>query len=149
ALTRIAAPALLAATTLGFACSGSVASGPAGGSSGPTPPGGIQQAGAGPPVAVVRRARARDATLAGERCRGGAPCTCRGPGGAQAESPPPDEAHKRFEIRLGATGGGATLDSPTLGHSTAGADEGCFCIDVLPGTTSDVTFTATEAVKEG
>jgi len=137
ALTRIAAPALLAATTLGFACSGSVASGPAGASSGPTPAGGIQKAGA------------RDANLAGQRCKGGAPCTCRGPGGAQAESPPPDEAHKRFEIRLGATGGGATLDSPTLGHFTAGADEACFYIDVLPGTTSDVTFTATEAVKEG
>jgi len=137
ALTRIAAPALLAATTFGLACSSSVASGPAGASSGPSAAGGIQKPGA------------RDANLAGARCKGGAPCTCRGPGGPQAESPPPDEAHKRFEIRLGATGGGATLDSPTLGHFTAGADEACFYIDVLPGTTSDITFTATEAVKEG
>ena len=40
-------------------------------------------------------------------------------------------------------GGGATLDSPTLGHFAAGADEACFYIDVLPGTTSDMTFTAT------
>ena len=53
-----------------------------------------------------------------------------------AEAPPPDE--QRFEIRLAGVGGGATLDSPTLGHFAAGADEACFYIDVLPGTTSDV-----------
>ena len=35
-------------------------------------------------------------------------------------------------------GGGATLDSPTLGHFAAGPDETCFPIDVLPGTTSAV-----------
>jgi hypothetical protein len=86
--------------------------------------------------------------LAGARCQG-AVCTCRSRAADPAEKVPPDEAHKRFEIRMGATGGGATLDSPTLGHFTAGADEACFYIDVLPGTTSDITFTATEAVKEG
>jgi hypothetical protein len=138
ALTQIAAPALLAGATLSLGCSGSVASGPASASSsGPSPARAIEKPGA------------RDASLAGARCKGGAPCTCRNrEAGSPAENPPPDEAHKRFEIRLGATGGGATLDSPTLGHFTA-SDEACFYIDVLPGTTSDITFTATEAVKEG
>lgn len=129
---------MLAGATLSLACSGSVASGPAGAaSSGPSPAGAIGKAGA------------RDANLAGARCQGGGSCTCRNPQGSPAEQPPPDEAHKRFEIRLGATGGGATLDSPTLGHFTSGPDEACFYVDVLPGTTSDITFTATEAVKEG
>jgi len=137
ALTRVAGPALLAAA-VSLGCSGSVAAGPAG--TGRPASGGIEPEGA------------RNANLAGARCKSGAPCICRNRDGgpqAQAESPPPDEQHKRFEIRLGATGGGATLDSPTLGHFTAGADEACFYIDVLPGTTSDITFTATEAVKEG
>jgi len=137
ALTRVAAPALLAAA-VSLGCSGSVAAGPAG--TGRPASGGIEPEGA------------RNANLAGARCKSGAPCICRNRDGgpqAQAESPPPDEQHKRFEIRLGAVGGGATLDSPTLGHFAAGADEACFYIDVLPGTTSDVTFTAVEAVKEG
>jgi hypothetical protein len=141
ALTRVAAPALLAAATMALACSGSTAAGSAG-PAGPASAGGAAKAGA-------EKAGARDANLAGARCKGGAPCVCRNPAGSPAEDPPPDEAHKRFEIRLGATGGSATLDSPTLGHFTSGPDEACFYIDVLPGTTSDVTFTATEAVKAG
>jgi hypothetical protein len=97
---------------------------------------------------------ARDANLAGARCTGGpsAPCTCRaknGGVGEVAEKTPPDADHKRFEIRLAAVGGGATLDSPTLGHFSAGADETCYYIDVLPGTTQAVTFTARAATKEG
>ena len=48
---------------------------------------------------------------------------------------PPDADHKRFEIRLRAAAGGATLDSPTLGHFAARSDETCYYIDVLPGTT--------------
>jgi hypothetical protein len=136
-LTRVAVPALLAGATWALACSGSVASGPAGaGSSGPSPGHAIEKPGA------------RDANLAGARCKSGAPCTCRNREGSPAEAPPPDEQHKRFEIRLAGVGGGATLDSPTLGHFAAAADEACFYIDVLPGTTSDLTFTATEAVKE-
>ena len=47
------------------------------------------------------------------------------------------------------SGGGATLDSPTLGHFAALGDEACFYIDVLPGTTSDVTFTAREGRRDG
>src|SRR6476620_6883925 len=121
ALTRVAAPALLAAATMALACSGSTAAMSAGsaGPAGPASAGGAEKAGA------------RDANLAGARCKGGAPCTCRNPAGSPAEDPPPDEAHKRFEIRLGATGGSAALDSPTLGHFTSGGDEACFYIDVL------------------
>lgn len=94
---------------------------------------------------------ARNANLAGVRCAGGpaAPCACRDKAGARAEKNPPDADHKRFEIRLAATGGSAALDSPTLGHFGAGADETCYTIDVLPGTTQEVTFTARAASKDG
>src|SRR4029079_2220604 len=140
ALTRVAAPALLAAA-VSLGCSGAVAPGPAGAGSSVRPAsGGIEPPGA------------RNANLAGARCKSGAPCICRNRDGgpqAQAEAPPPDEQHQRFEIRLQGVGGGAMLDSPTLGHFAAGADETCFYIDVLQGTTSDVTFTAVEGVKEG
>jgi hypothetical protein len=97
---------------------------------------------------VAEKPGARDANLAGARCKGGAPCTCRNPAGSAAETPPPDEQHKRFEVRLAGIGGSATLDSPTLGHFAAGDGEACFYIDVLPGTTADVVFTAVEARKE-
>ena len=138
-LTRLAARALLAAVAAPLGCSGSVASGPAGAESSgrPTAP------------AAVEKPGARDANLAGARCKGGAPCTCRNRIGAVPEVPPPDEQHKRFEIRLAGIGGRATLDSPTLGHFASAGDEVCFTIDVLPGTTSDIVFTATEAQKEG
>lgn len=103
------------------------------------------------PTAALEAPGARDANLAGARCPGGAnaPCRCRDRNGDPAETSPPDEGHKRFEIRLGAEGGGATLDAPTLGHLAAGAAESCFYIDVLPGTTHDVVFTAREARHEG
>jgi hypothetical protein len=101
------------------------------------------------PTAIAEKPGARDANLAGARCGSGAPCICRDRQGVQAESPPPDDQHKRFEIRLAGIGGGAVLDSPTLGHFVAGAEEACFYIDVLPGTKSDLTFTAVEATKEG
>jgi len=91
---------------------------------------------------------ARDANLAGARCSGGR-CSCRQRNGDGNESKPPDEDHKRFEIRLGAVGGNATLDSPTLGHFSAGSDDTCFYIDVLPGTTSEATFSARGDTKEG
>lgn len=98
----------------------------------------------------LEQSGARDANLAGARCKQGAPCKCRDRlGGDAAEAPPPDDQHKRFEIRLaGSGGGGATLDSPTLGHFAALGDEACFYIDVLPGTTSDVTFTAREGRRD-
>jgi hypothetical protein len=102
-------------------------------------------------VAGPEAAGARDANLAGARCPGGphAPCKCRDRNGNPTETSPPDQDHKRFEIRLGAAGGSATLDSPTLGHFASGPDESCFYIDVIPGTTSDVVFTAREARPEG
>jgi hypothetical protein len=103
----------------------------------------------GAPV-ELEKPGARDANLAGARCAQGAPCKCRDRlGGDAAEAPPPDDQHKRFEIRLAGSGGGATLDSPTLGHFAALDDEACFYVDVLPGTTSDVTFTAREGRREG
>jgi hypothetical protein len=88
------------------------------------------------------------ANLAGSRCHGDA-CTCRDPRGAAVENPPPDDGHKRFEVRLAATGGSASLASPTLGKLTSGGDEACYYIDVVPGTTHDVMFVARESRPEG
>jgi len=87
------------------------------------------------------------ANLAGSRCQG-AVCTCRSRAGDPAESPAPDEGHKRFEIRLGAGGGPATLSSPTLGELVSGPSEACFYIDVVPGTTHEVSFVARERRNE-
>lgn len=96
------------------------------------------------------------ATMAGARCHDGH-CTCRqvvagGGGGKEAaETAPPDADHKRFEIRVDAEDGDATLDSPTLGRFSAGAGggEACFYVDVLPGTHHIVTFTAHEGRPTG
>lgn len=88
------------------------------------------------------------ANLAGSRCHG-TTCTCRNPSGPAGEDPPPDAAHKRFEIRLAAEGGAASLSSPTLGELASSGDEACYYIDVVPGTTHDVTFVAREGRKEG
>jgi hypothetical protein len=89
---------------------------------------------------------ARDANLAGGRCKNGPgePCACRDLRDFTPENPPPDEGHKRFEIRLSAEGGSATLDSPTLGHFAARDTETCYYIDVISGTTSDVVMNAKE-----
>src|SRR4029079_1217174 len=73
-LTPIAPRALLAVTFASLGCSGSVASGHLGGQS------------AEPPKAI-EKAGARDANLAGARCKGGGTCTCRNPAGAAAEAP--------------------------------------------------------------
>jgi hypothetical protein len=88
------------------------------------------------------------AHLAGSRCSG-ATCTCRNLHAGAAEDPGPDEGHKRFEIRLLGMDGSAVMSSPTLGELTAGSTEACFYIDVVPGTTHDVTFTARESRPEG
>ena len=45
---------------------------------------------------------------------------------------------------MSAEGGSASLDSPTLGHFAAGPEEACFYVDVLPGTTSEISFVARE-----
>jgi hypothetical protein len=128
--TSIAAAALLA-LALGAGCAESSAGAP--GASAVAPP---------------EAPGARDANLAGARCSGGQ-CTCRARNGDVNESKPPDADHKRFEIRLGALGGGATLDSPTLGHFAGANGESCFYIDVLPGTINQMTFTARADSKEG
>jgi hypothetical protein len=126
---------------LACACAGCAGSSAAGGAAAGEP---------GTPAAVESPG-ARDAHLAGARCTDGpgAPCACRQKNGDVAEKRPPDADHKRFEIRLSAAGGGATLDSATLGHFAAGSDETCYYIDVLPGTTQEVNFTARAATKEG
>jgi hypothetical protein len=89
------------------------------------------------------------ANLVGARCKGGL-CTCRKAKGDARETDPPDEDHKRFEIRVGAQGGAAVLESPTLGKFNGGGEaESCFYIDVLPGTSHQVTFVAREGRSEG
>ena len=130
--TPHASPALLAlALAFGGGCAGPSSAAPA-------------AAASRPPEAPG----ARDANLAGARCSGGH-CTCRARTGDLAESKPPDDEHKRFEIRMSAVGGGATLDSPTLGHFSADNSDTCFYVDVLAGTTSEVTFTAHAETAEG
>jgi len=130
-------PVVLAIGCLaGASCAGPAASGPA--------PAGqsevVADAPRGAPVAGAH------ANLGGGRCQGHVGvCTCRSGVGEQAESPPPDEGHKRFEFRLGAGGGAATLSSPTLGELASGPGESCFYVDVVPGTTNDVKFVAREA----
>jgi hypothetical protein len=82
--------------------------------------------------------------LAGARCRGrtGA-CTCRTGGDDDAESDPPAQGRKRFELRLAADGGVATLESGTLGRfQAAGPQEACFYIDVDGGASADWAFVA-------
>ncbi len=103
-----------------------------------------------PPPAAGEAPGARNANLAGARCSAGptAPCTCRNLLGDPNEDPPPAEGHKRFEIRMSAQEGTAALDSPTLGHFSAGQTETCFYVDVVPGTTANVVFTAREAHPE-
>jgi hypothetical protein len=88
------------------------------------------------------------ATLAGSRCQG-ARCACRTRGDNSAEIPAPAEGSKRFEIRLSAVGGTITLDAPTIGHFDAGDREACFYVDVVPGSTHQVTVFAKEARSEG
>jgi hypothetical protein len=122
----------------GMACAASTASGPA------VAPGAAAVSETAP-AAAASEAGSR-ANLGGARCHG-AVCACRG-GGQDAEDPPPDEGHKRFEIRLGAGGGPATFTSPTLGELWSGPGEACFYVDVVPGTTHEVTFLARERRPE-
>jgi hypothetical protein len=103
------------------------------------------EAAAGEPIGP---AGSTTANLVGSRCKGGV-CTCRKRGVADREAEPPDADHKRFEIRVGAEGGAAALQSPTLGKFNGGGPaESCFYIDVLPGTRHDVTFIAREGRPE-
>ena len=79
-----------------------------------------------------------------------APCTCRNRAGrsggdvaarrgAQALRDPPRRRRRRRDASI----------HRRWAHLAAGADETCFYIDVLPGTTSDVVFTAREIAPRG
>jgi hypothetical protein len=133
--------AVTAGLLLGLAsCAGSSASASSGSgvNRAPESPGGEP---IGPPGTAT-------ANLAGSRCKAGI-CTCRRREGDAREADPPDEDHKRFEIRVGAEGGAAALESPTLGKFNGGGPaESCFYIDVLPGTSHQVTFVAREGKPE-
>jgi hypothetical protein len=124
-----------------MACAAPTASGP---SAEAKPP--AQAATGTPEAAQAATEPGSRANLGGSRCHG-AVCACRG-GGHDAEDPPPDAGHKRFEVRLGAGGGPATLSSPTLGELWSGPGEACFYVDVVPGTTHEVTFLARERKAE-
>jgi len=106
--------------------------------------------GTAPGRAAGGPAPATTATMAGARCHDGH-CSCRKGGKDDVETAPPDADHKRFEIRVDAEDGDATLDSPTLGRFSAGAGggEACFYVDVLPATHHIVTFTAREGRPTG
>jgi hypothetical protein len=140
-LTPVLALALAAGA--GAGCADTLAEGGAGGGGGTSHARAAPTAASAPPVA----AGATNANLAGARCHGGT-CTCRNRNASPAEQPPPAEGQKRFEIRLGADAGTAVLESPTLGRFTS-SDAACFYVDVAPGTTHEVTFTAAESRSEG
>lgn len=107
-------------------------------------------------VAVVRHVDkvtgvSASAPLAGDRClAGAASCRCRVPGD-DAEKTPPAEGQKRFEVRLSADAGQATLESAVLGRFQAtGPAEVCFYVDVPAGRTQDLAFVArADNVKQG
>jgi hypothetical protein len=128
------------------ACAGRSASAPAGAA--PSLSGASAAPAPTEATASASASASAGANLGGRRCHG-AVCTCRSRGsGDDTENPPPDPGHKRFEFRIGAAGGPATLSSPTLGDLTAGTDESCFYVDVVPGTSHAVTFLAKERRPE-
>jgi hypothetical protein len=110
--------------------------------------------GAGQPTSVAGAASVSGpavgttATLAGTRCQNGR-CICRDLNTAPVETPPPTDGRKRFEFRLYADSGVATLESPTIGRFEVGDKEMCFYVDVDAGSTHEVTFSAAEARHEG
>src|SRR4051812_22650646 len=99
--------------------------------------------------APIRAPGTTTANLVGARCKGGA-CTCRKRDGDRRGAGPPDADHKRFEIRVGAEGGPAALQSPPLGTFNGGGEtESCFYTDVPPGPRHALTFVAREGRREG
>jgi hypothetical protein len=99
-------------------------------------------------VAVLRHVdrvenAAATVPLAGARCQGrSGSCACRPlTPDSDAETVPPAAGQKRFEIRLAADGGTASLESATLGRFQAtGPQEACFYVDVAAGTSADFAF---------
>src|SRR6185369_9492432 len=120
---RSSTPLLTALSTGGLLVLGGCASStPGQGQSAQTGPS-VNRAPESPAAAPMGPPGTSTATLVGSRCKGGV-CTCRHPQNVkdQKEAEPPDEDHKRFEIRLGAEGGPASLSSPTLGTFNAGGE---------------------------
>lgn len=115
-------------------------------------PAGTASSGAAPePTAGAQALVAPDvassttATLSGARCQGPS-CTCRTPGHDDAEDPKPAAGFKRFEIRIAANGGKASLafaDSGTL--VGAGDHDTCYYVDLPAGRAQDATFVARES----
>lgn len=91
-------------------------------------------------------------TLAGARCSSES-CGCRQPGRDDEETTPPPAGAKRFEIRMSAAGGTASLDLSALGKvakrptSDSEERETCAYIDVPAGSTHNVVFVAKESAK--
>jgi hypothetical protein len=131
-----AVTALAALATLACASSGPRGDGEPAGAPGRAEPG-------GPPA---RPTAVPNLRLAGARCgAGGAACVCRAPGD-DAERAPPAEGTKRFEVRLAADRGEATLESPTIGRFAGqGATDTCYYVDLVAGSQHDFFFSGRAA----
>jgi hypothetical protein len=97
----------------------------------------------GDPAGGAARAAARTPPprLSSARCPSGAEsCRCRGEDEAE-EDPPPRAGTKRFEARLSADEGEASLYIPEIGTLAAsGARERCFYFDLPAGSMTAATF---------
>jgi hypothetical protein len=101
---------------------------------------------AGPPPIVSSQTTV---TLAGARCESSR-CTCREPGRDDAETAPPSEGSKRFEIRMVANTGQASLEVSGIGTIAAsGSEEKCVYVDLPAGGKHDVRLTARESIPGG
>jgi hypothetical protein len=90
-------------------------------------------------------------TLAGARCESSR-CTCRDPGRDDdaAETVPPSEGSKRFEIRMAANNGQTSLEVSGIGTIAAsGSEEKCVYVDMPAGGKHDVRLTARESIPGG
>ena len=86
--------------------------------------------------------------LIGKRCVD-AGCRCRGPRDP-VEDPPPAVGQKRIEIRMSATNGQVTLDSPSAGHfEQAGPQDACFYVDLEVGLIHDFHMDSREERERG
>ena len=89
-------------------------------------------------------------TLAGARCQSSR-CICREPGREDdAETAPPSKGSKRFEIRMTAGAGEASLALSGIGTIAAsGPAENCAYVDLPAGGQRDVRLTARESIPGG
>ena len=97
-----------------------------------------------PPIQAA--AAALPVNLAGHRCVGATPvvfCRCRS-AGDDNESSPPAAGHKRFELRLSASGGRIAVTSDVLGRlEVQGAQTRCVYVDMIAGSQAKLNITAT------